>query len=83
MQTLYFLPRINRFLNERGNVISNAAILFDTWKLDAWKKSGECVDYILAKDGNIWELFYMFPNTTPDDEIYEDKSGGSKLERIL
>lgn len=55
--TLWYDPTINRFEDERGQVVHDLHPYFDTWQLDRWKKTK---DYALMTDktGGLWEIFY-------------------------
>lgn len=58
MDALFYDHRINRFLDCAGNILHDLHSIFDTWQLDAWRKRGEYGEYMQAKDGNLWEVFY-------------------------
>ena len=82
LKTLFYSPMLNRFVDNEWYVVHDLHQLFDTWQLDEWKKNGENI-CMIAKDGTVWELFYL--SEEEEDDVYElilwNESYGIKMDR--
>lgn len=56
--TLFYLPMINRFIDNEWYVVHILHSLFDTWQLDQYKKNKKD-EYIVAKDNVKWLVYYL------------------------
>lgn len=83
MNTLFYLPKLNRFADNQWYIVHDLYTLFDTWQLDEWKRN-EKNTILSDKNGKKWELYYL--NGYEEDDILElvcsNNEAGLKTDRV-
>lgn len=68
VNSLLYLPLINRFVDSEWHIMHDFHNLFDTWQLDSYKKTKKDI-VVPAKDGVMWTLYYL--DRFEASEVYE------------
>lgn len=68
LETLSYLPSINRFADLNGVIVHDLYKLFDLWQLDQWKKmrKNEILD---SRDGRSYLLEYL--DEDDEDDVFQ------------
>ncbi len=57
---LWYYPVINRFIDEDGTILHDLSEIFDTWRIEQWKRTME-YECLEDKHGNLVELYVVYP----------------------
>lgn len=80
---LYYIPSLNRFADSAWIIVHDLAKIFDTWKLDEWKRSG-FHGSITDRNGDVWYLYYLKEHEEDDilELVYSNNKAGALTDRV-